>query len=135
MNLWIRSQNKEELVLVTRIYLQNTNIRAIDFKGYSVNIGIYESRERAIEIIDEIQNKLQDKFLCKPTALLKPEDLLKQEYELYEKGDKVLIYDGEYEGQVGIVMEDQIDRDFMVRIWLGREERLFYSDHLDLIQI
>lgn len=56
MNLWIRSQNKEELVLATRIYLQNTNIRAIDFKGYSVNIGIYESRERAIEILNDIQN-------------------------------------------------------------------------------
>ena len=56
MVLWIRSQNQNELLLATRVYIQNTNIRAIDYEGYSVNIGIYESRERALEVLDDIQN-------------------------------------------------------------------------------
>ena len=73
MDLWIRSQNKEKLVKVNDLNLYDSNILKNDFilakedeKDYSkimiiandnVNLGRY-TKERALEVLDELQNKL-----------------------------------------------------------------------------
>ena len=58
MELWIRSQDKEELVKVsgTRIdYLrENEIIGYVEYDG-SITLGIYATKERALEVLDEIQ--------------------------------------------------------------------------------
>lgn len=58
MNLWIRSQDKEVLTKVIDIYKQaDTNeIWSYSDKGIKNCLGIYKSKERTLEVLDEIQN-------------------------------------------------------------------------------
>ena len=60
MGIWIRSQDKKSL-----IQCKNLHIGILIVKGYAILDGIgnlvlgsYETEERAIEMIDEIQNKI-----------------------------------------------------------------------------
>ena len=57
MDLWIRSQNKEDLIKASHIYIQDDFIRVAD-KGNAI-IGKYKTKERALEVLDTIQNILQ----------------------------------------------------------------------------
>ena len=68
MELWIRSQDKELLVLAKGFELQNTSynggcqIFAVQQNNYQC-VGNYKSKERALEVLDEINEILQLK-LC-----------------------------------------------------------------------
>lgn len=76
MELWVRSQDKMNLVKIRQISLNYQNNKQIianympDFYPnsgeYYELLGIYESKERAIEILDEIQNLLQPTIEYKP---------------------------------------------------------------------
>ena len=65
MNLSIRLQNKEALIPYNGLYIDDTDM--VD-KGYvtiysgdcKYKLGIYKSKERAIEVLDEIQKSLED---------------------------------------------------------------------------
>ena len=79
MELWIRSQNKEKLVKVNELSLYDSNILKNDFvlndkPNYSsisiiandnYNLGSYKSKERALEVLDEIQS-----LIC-PNTIIK----------------------------------------------------------------
>ena len=72
MELWIRSQDKEKLLKANDIGISNNAINeggSIKFKGYKIVgyfdknteyelLGTYETKERALEVLDEIQNKI-----------------------------------------------------------------------------
>lgn len=66
MNLWIRSQDKEVLTKVIDIYKQaDTNeIWSYSDKGIKNCLGIYKSKERVLEVLNEIELALG----CKRTA-------------------------------------------------------------------
>ena len=74
MNLWIRSQDKEKLLKCNDIVINNHRYdtinehgnRIMHFKGYEIIgyfdknteyeiLGTYETKERALEVLDEIQ--------------------------------------------------------------------------------
>lgn len=67
MDLWIRSQDKEFLMKFDNINLgldvdSNESYRLFTFVGGAVTsftLGIYNSRERALEVLDEIQELLE----------------------------------------------------------------------------
>ena len=78
MNLWIRSQDKEKLISCNDIVINNHRYdtmnehvnRIMHFKGYEIIgyfdknteyeiLGTYETKERALEILDEIQELLE----------------------------------------------------------------------------
>lgn len=64
MELWIRSQDKESLLIVGRIdYELASGTNRIWVNGYNRLVGIYKSKKRALEVLDEIQK------LIKPTIL------------------------------------------------------------------
>lgn len=73
MKLWIRSQNKEELT--NPIYLQI--IKVSNSTKYAIiscsemagdtTLGFYESKERALEILDDISNLLKPKAIIQTT--------------------------------------------------------------------
>ena len=67
MKLWIRSQDKKLLMKSTELrYSQkkeNHSILAYDTKGDYRLLGIYKSKERALEILDEIQDLLQNAYV------------------------------------------------------------------------
>lgn len=60
MDLWIRSQNGENLIRCNDIAIQGNRI--VGYFGKETeyeNLGIYESKERALEVLDEIQELLE----------------------------------------------------------------------------
>lgn len=84
MELWIRSQNKEYLIKCNTIaideIMNSYKIQSYDSNDdCGTNLGYYKTKERALEVLDEIQEKLQNKFLCKPTCVLKAKDIDKAE--------------------------------------------------------
>lgn len=79
MDLWIRSQDKKKLVKVENLYLLNlennnygsTGIfyiptsydrydKYVNERDSNRKLGIYKSTERALEVLDEIQDLLKD---------------------------------------------------------------------------
>jgi hypothetical protein len=60
MELWIRSQNKECLIklddYINYFYDDEENEHGIG--SHMFTLGVYESKERALEVLDEIQNKI-----------------------------------------------------------------------------
>lgn len=58
MNLWIRSQDKENLIQPTRLFIAfDKNIATWD-GNIMIDLGNYETKERALEVLDEIQDEL-----------------------------------------------------------------------------
>lgn len=70
MELWVRSQDKMNLVKVRQVganYQNNKQIIANYIPDFYPNsgeyyelLGVYKSKERAIEVLDEIQNFMRD---------------------------------------------------------------------------
>lgn len=65
-NLWIRSQDKEALRKVnmgvmywTDIDNRNCIVNIDNATGYSI-MGVYQTKERALEVLDEIQNRINE---------------------------------------------------------------------------
>lgn len=58
MELWVRSQDKRILQKVDNIFLDANyeNKRISTYDGDNVELGTYKTKERAIEVLDEIQN-------------------------------------------------------------------------------
>lgn len=64
MELWIRSQDRESIFKVKSIFYSTNNenkhfVRSIivdDIKNGIMALGQYSSKERALEVLDEIQN-------------------------------------------------------------------------------
>lgn len=68
MELWIRSQDKKNLVKIRQISLNYQNNKQIianytpelyeNSGGYYELLGTYKTKERALEVLTEIQNKI-----------------------------------------------------------------------------
>ena len=60
MNLWVRSQDKRILQKVDNIFLDANyeDKRISTYDGDNVELGTYKTKERALEILDEIQDEL-----------------------------------------------------------------------------
>lgn len=73
MNLWVRSQDKMNLVKIRQIslnYRNNKQIIANYMPDYFENsgeyyelLGTYKTKERALEVLDEIQDLLQNAYV------------------------------------------------------------------------
>ena len=56
--MWIRSQDKTELIDTKRIQVNNKSLYAFENNGNEeswIKIGDYNSKERALEILDDIE--------------------------------------------------------------------------------
>ena len=62
MDLWIRSQDNKTLMIPRRLDVDDNRIICWDEGKYAtdVGVGIYSTRERALEVLDEIQKFLRD---------------------------------------------------------------------------
>ena len=81
MDLWIRSQDKENLLKVDRLDVNDNKIEA-NFKAHYggcdyLVIGKYRTNERALEVLDEINQLLKPKMLIKTKQMLTPENMKK----------------------------------------------------------
>jgi len=69
MDLWIRSQDKNNLIKVSDIWIDDTDmidkghVSIMTNSNFSFELGIYNSKERALEVLDEIQKLLQPQMV------------------------------------------------------------------------
>lgn len=79
MDLWIRSQDKTKLVKIDNIsyldmsddYEKEVHSLFNDCKGI---LGVYKTKNRALEVLEEIQNILVGTIIIKSNVLLSPSD-------------------------------------------------------------
>lgn len=71
MELWIRSQDKRILQKVDNIFLDANyeNKKISTYDGESIELGTYKTKERAIEVLDEIQNILKPKYILDSSSI------------------------------------------------------------------
>lgn len=58
MGIWIRTQDRQELVEISGINIFNQYIQGKNINGINKGLGEYKTEERALEILDEIQKRL-----------------------------------------------------------------------------
>ena len=66
MNLWIRSQDKKHLMKCEAIMYEKTGTGyglRVFTKNYDFNIAGYETKERVLEVLDEVQDLLQNSYV------------------------------------------------------------------------
>ena len=86
MDLWIRSQDKTTLIRSYEIYIsEQQNTYLIRAKRTSHILGVYNTFERALEVLDEIQNifslKIENKSYEESDLVLKAK-MLNSVYEM-----------------------------------------------------
>ncbi len=75
MDLWIRSQDKRRLIKTTQIDFTSSGYYGTMDKQYSILcqdevwLGSYETKERALEVLDEIEKRLKNNVYFKESAL------------------------------------------------------------------
>lgn len=79
--MWIRIQNKEGLVYANNFYIMKTKVEEkyeiSYFDGDSfVKLGFYKSKERAIEVLDEIQTHISRYKVLEVDECLEAEDVV-----------------------------------------------------------
>lgn len=79
MELWIRSQDGKVLEKIDDLFIQYSTqkkLHTICSHRNLVYLGGYKTEERALQVIDEIQNKMKQQFLLKPTTMMNQKDIL-----------------------------------------------------------
>ena len=64
MELWIRSQNKDKLFKINGVDITKMNDNSYEITGYTtydIYLGKYKTIERALEVLDEIQELIKPK--------------------------------------------------------------------------
>ena len=90
MELWIRSQDKECFEKVRRIeILENPMGSDYLLQTSHTILGRYKTKERALEILDEIQEILKPKPIIKIDDIICPEDL--KTFEEAIKRDETIV--------------------------------------------
>ena len=61
--MWIRSQDKKTLVKADKLIIgYDKDEKVYEIHNVYDSLGIYKSKERAIEVLDEIQERISPKF-------------------------------------------------------------------------
>lgn len=60
MELWIRSQDRSTLMKVNYIYVTGKEVCAYDENKCWSTIGTYKTKERALEVLGEIQTEISN---------------------------------------------------------------------------
>lgn len=71
MELWVRSQDKRILQKVDNIFLDADygNKRISTYDEYNTELGTYKTKERALEVLEEIQNILKPKYILDTSSI------------------------------------------------------------------
>lgn len=94
MDLWIRSQNKEKLCKIENIKYMDTSD---DFENDTHSLwndnngilGIYKTKQRALEVLDEITNLIKPKYLIRMDNHGPVNDFLNNENNSYVSAEGV----------------------------------------------
>ncbi len=97
MELWIRSQDKDSLIKPQKIeliydYLCGEDIQLIHIETDKGRIGSYSTKERALEVLDEIQSILMPKIMAYNPLVESKED-----YQNHNMKTELVGYTTEYD--------------------------------------
>ena len=70
MELWIRSQDKMALAKFDLCILEKYPDKYIFIADHYKNMGTYSTKERALEVLDEIQNLLRPQIIFKSGKII-----------------------------------------------------------------
>ena len=96
MELWIRSQDKKRLIKNDNIKVYEdskdnySDIRAV-FNDYELSLGEYKTKERALEVLDEISSKIKNRYIVSTTTAIISKDEMTNEYKRLN-----YLYSGEF---------------------------------------
>lgn len=94
MELWIRSQDKNILTKVNSLWINDNQIWmevpfyenhkkiGLSITGHNHRLGEYKSKERALEVLDEIQNILKPQIKIIDNKIIQKEDLINNNFEM-----------------------------------------------------
>ncbi len=87
MNLWVRSQDKRILQKVDNIFLDANyeDKRISTYDGDNVELGTYKTKERALEVLDEIQNILKPKYTLDTSNIKLGGDFYEENGVIFQK--------------------------------------------------
>lgn len=75
--MWIRSQDRKNLVIPSAIWISVISNTCVYINtDTDISLGMYKSEERALEILEEIQNKIIDYEIAKCNQNLDYRDVL-----------------------------------------------------------
>lgn len=81
--MWIRSQNRTQLQDVNHFVIEQFEI-GIYIVGNGCTLGIYSTKEKALKVLDEIQDAIEDTFYYNIENLGCGSYALKKGCEIYE---------------------------------------------------
>ena len=90
MELWIRSQDKKHLVKCEAIMYEETGTGyglRVFTKNYDFNIARYETKEIALEVLDEIQNILKPKYILDASSIKPDGDFYEENGVIFQNYD------------------------------------------------
>ena len=91
MDLWIRSQDEETIMKINRLdYDYSGNKHRLVANGFQVLLAEYRTKERVLEIINEIAKMSKKDYIVKPKCLVKFRELDREYSRLKNQ------YDGEF---------------------------------------
>ncbi len=94
MELWIRSQDRMKLCNAKVFSLDNdqTGIFCNSCEDSYVFVGKYKTKERALEILDDISSKIKNQFIVKIDGVWRPDDVKRMKEQLmeYYAGDYIM---------------------------------------------
>lgn len=83
----MRSQDKRILQKVDNIFLDDNyeNKRISTYDGDNVELGTYKTKERAIEVLNEIQNILNPKYILYTSSIKPNGDFYEENGVIFQK--------------------------------------------------
>ena len=74
MELWVRSQDRIKLIKVDEVKIETVKGGNTFIYSHATDLGTYTTRERALEVLDEIQKILIDYSKMSRVVYQMPED-------------------------------------------------------------
>jgi hypothetical protein len=103
MELWIRSQNRTDLIKVNALWVMDNQIWmevpfyenhkkiGLSITGYNHKLAEYSTKERALEVLDEISSKIKNRYIVTTTTGITSKDEIANEYKRLD-----YLYSGEF---------------------------------------
>lgn len=87
MELWIRSQDKEVLTRVIDIWKDADKNEIWSKSSFATKncLGIYKTKERALEVLDEIQDILKPKYILDTSSIKPVGNFYKENGAIFQK--------------------------------------------------
>ena len=91
MELWIRSQDRKKIIKVDEVKMETVKEGNTFIYSHTTDLGTYATKERALEVLDEIEKILKPQLTIKDNGkIIGPDDIR----ELYTSFEGAIIKEG-----------------------------------------